>query len=82
MTRRFIYQDAAKYLYIHHLLVEPTDKNYLNGMWGKLACEILTQNWEVALQDLKRLQMFIGISLKGIYFNDSLSPRVDTDWRG
>jgi len=71
-----IYQDAAKYLYIHHLLVEPTDKNYLNGMWGKLACEILTQNWEVALQDLKRLQMFIDEST----FGSSLQSLQQKTW--
>merc|ERR1719264_1829588 len=28
---------ASEYLYFHRILVQPTDKNYLNGMWGKLA---------------------------------------------
>ena len=31
------YSGASEYLYFHRILVQPTDKNYLNGMWGKLA---------------------------------------------
>jgi len=54
-----IYEDASKYLYIHRVLAQPTDKNFLNGLWGKLACEILTQNWESALTELGRLGNFI-----------------------
>merc|ERR1719415_207894 len=53
------YSGASEYLYFHRILVQPTDKNYLNGMWGKLASEILMQNWDTALEDLKRLQQFI-----------------------
>jgi len=71
-----IYQDAAKFLYIHRILVEPTDKNYLNGMWGKLACEILTQNWETALGELKRLQTFIDEST----FGSSLQSLQQKTW--
>jgi translation initiation factor 3 subunit E len=41
---------------LHRILVPPTDKNYLNDLWGKLAAEILMQNWDTALEDLKRLQ--------------------------
>merc|ERR550539_513548 len=40
------YSGASEYLYFHRILVQPSDKNYLNGMWGKLAAEILMQNWE------------------------------------
>ena len=32
------------------------DKNMMNAIWGKLACEILMQNWDVALEDLNRLK--------------------------
>merc|ERR1719450_962250 len=46
------YSGASEYLYFHRILVQPTDKNYLNGMWGKLASEILMQNWDTALEDL------------------------------
>ena len=59
------YLDAAKFLYIHRILVQPTDRNYLNGIWGKLASEILMQNWDAALEDLKRLQQFIDESTFG-----------------
>jgi len=37
----------------------------LNGIWGKLASEILMQNWDAALEDLKRLQQFIDESTFG-----------------
>jgi translation initiation factor 3 subunit E len=59
------YGDASKFLYIHRILVQPTDRNYLNGIWGKLASEILMQNWDAALEDLKRLQQFIDESTFG-----------------
>merc|ERR1719481_1959288 len=38
------YFGASEYLYFHHILVQSSDPNYLNGMWGKLASEILMQN--------------------------------------
>merc|ERR1719468_447409 len=28
------YSGASEYLYFHRILVQPTDKNYLNGMWA------------------------------------------------
>merc|ERR1719420_1573875 len=59
------YSGASEYLYFHRILVQPTDKNYLNGMWGKLAAEILMQNWDTALEDLKRLQQHIDESTFG-----------------
>ena len=52
-------------MYFHRILVEATDKNYLNGLWGKLGSEILMQNWDTALEDLKRLQSFIDESTFG-----------------
>merc|ERR1719494_250436 len=62
------YSGASEYLYFHRILVQPTDKNYLNGMWGKLASEILMQNWDTALEDLNRLKQFIHWSLF-VFFN-------------
>ena len=53
------YLAATEYLYLYRLLVPSTDKNYLNGMWGKLASEILMQNWDSALDDFNRLKEFI-----------------------
>lgn len=57
------YSGAADYLYLHRGLVPVSDKNFLNGLWGKLASEILTQNWENALEDLNRLKEFIESNL-------------------
>ena len=37
----------------HHLsrvLAPPSDKNFMNALWGKLASEILMQNWDTALE--------------------------------
>lgn len=34
-------------------------QNYLNVLWGKLAAEILTLNWNTALEDLTRLRDYI-----------------------
>merc|ERR1712038_748519 len=70
------YGDASKFLYIHRILVQPTDKNYLNGIWGKLASEILMQNWDTALEDLKRLQQFIDEST----FGSSLQTLQQRTW--
>ncbi|XP_002735030.1 eukaryotic translation initiation factor 3 subunit E [Saccoglossus kowalevskii] len=50
------YSGAAEYLYFHRVLVLPNDKNALSSLWGKLASEILMQNWEAALEDLNRLK--------------------------
>ena len=63
-------------MYIHRLLVLPSDKNYLNAMWGKLACEILTQNWEEALNDYIKLRDFINEST----FGSSLQRLQQMTW--
>jgi len=59
------YSGAAEYLSFHRILVPTTDKNYLNGLWGKLASEILMQNWDNALEDLNRLKEHIEQSSFG-----------------
>jgi translation initiation factor 3 subunit E len=53
------YSAAAEYLYFYRCMVLPSDKNYLNGLWGKLASEILMQSWDAALDDLNRLKEYI-----------------------
>uniref|UniRef100_A0A3B5AEP0 Eukaryotic translation initiation factor 3 subunit E n=1 Tax=Stegastes partitus TaxID=144197 RepID=A0A3B5AEP0_9TELE len=50
------YSGAAEYLYFFRVLVPSTDRNALNSLWGKLASEILMQNWEAAMEDLTRLR--------------------------
>lgn len=70
------YAGASECLYFHRILAQPTDKNYLNGLWGKLGSEILTQNWEFAMDDLKRLQQFIDEST----FGSSLQTLQQRTW--
>merc|ERR1719433_52698 len=70
------YSGASEYLYFHRILVQPTDKNYLNGMWGKLDSEILMQNWDTALEDLNRLKQFIDEST----FGSSLQSLQQKTW--
>uniref|UniRef100_A0A9J8DGC3 Eukaryotic translation initiation factor 3 subunit E n=1 Tax=Cyprinus carpio carpio TaxID=630221 RepID=A0A9J8DGC3_CYPCA len=50
------YSGAAEYLYFFRVLVPSTDRNALSSLWGKLASEILMQNWEAAMEDLTRLR--------------------------
>merc|ERR1719420_1872422 len=70
------YSGASEYLYFHRILVQPTDKNYLNGMWGKLASEVLMQNWDTALEDLNRLKQLIDEST----FGSSLQTLQQRTW--
>ncbi|KAJ3300512.1 Eukaryotic translation initiation factor 3 subunit E [Borealophlyctis nickersoniae] len=50
-----IYVGAAEMLYHFRILSTDYDQN-LSALWGKLAAEILTQNWETALDDLNKLK--------------------------
>merc|ERR1719510_204376 len=70
------YEDASEYLYFHRILCSPSDPNYLNGLWGKLASDILMQKWDQALEDLKRLQQFIDEST----FGSSLQTLQQRTW--
>merc|ERR1719423_240813 len=62
-----------EYLYFHRVLAPPSDKNFMNALWGKLASEILMQNWDTALEDVNRIKEIIdsggqvgGMSLGGM----------------
>ena len=46
------------------LQVPSTDRNALSSLWGKLASEILMQNWEAAMEDLTRLRETIDNNVK------------------
>ena len=70
------YENASTYLYFHRILCQPSDKNYLNGLWGKLASDILMQKWDDALEDLKRLQQFID----EFSFGSSLQTLQQRTW--
>lgn len=65
------YQQSISYLYFCSLVMQPTDKNYLNVLWGILAAEILPMNWNSALESLHRLRDFIDNSnFRYIYLLD------------
>lgn len=70
------YSSAAQYLSSHRILISPGDKNYLNNLWGKLASEILMQQWEKALEDFNRLKDFIDSNP----FNNPLQSLQQRTW--
>lgn len=52
--------------YLNHLIVSQTpddDRLSYNALWGKLAAEILMQNWDAALDDLNKLKDVIDSSV-------------------
>ncbi|EPQ51138.1 eukaryotic translation initiation factor 3, subunit 6 [Gloeophyllum trabeum ATCC 11539] len=49
------YSGAADYLYHFRVLSTDTDLN-TSASWGKLACDILTGKWDVALEELNTLR--------------------------
>jgi len=49
---------------LSYFQLPPNDGNYLNALWGKLASEILMQNWETALEDLNRLKEVIEANVR------------------
>ncbi|GLV42846.1 eukaryotic translation initiation factor 3 subunit e [Carabus blaptoides fortunei] len=59
------YSVSTSYLYFCMLVLPPTDKNYLSVLWGKLASEILVQNWDSALEDLNKLREYIDSNTFG-----------------
>ncbi|XP_054153159.1 eukaryotic translation initiation factor 3 subunit E-like [Oppia nitens] len=70
------YSGASQYLSSHRVLITPNDKNYLNNLWGKLAAEILMQQWESALEDLNRLKEHIDTT----NFTSSLQALQQRTW--
>jgi len=50
------YSKCSDYMFFYRQLVPTTDKNYLSCLWGKLGSEILTHEWDGALEDLNRLK--------------------------
>ncbi|KAL1452254.1 hypothetical protein WDU94_006545 [Cyamophila willieti] len=53
------YSITTSYLYFYLLVMPTSDKHYLAVLWGKLASEILVQNWDLALEDLNKLREYI-----------------------
>jgi hypothetical protein len=52
------YSWAAEYLYQYRALCTDTERS-VSALWGKLAAEILMQNWDVALEEFNRLKEII-----------------------
>ncbi|CAI8615065.1 unnamed protein product [Vicia faba] len=52
------YSGAADYLYQYRALCTNSERS-LNALWGKLAAEVLMQNWDIALEELNRLKEII-----------------------
>ena len=52
------YSGAADYLYQYRALCTNSDRS-LSALWGKLAAEVLMQNWDIALEELNRLKEII-----------------------
>ena len=50
------YNHAADALKIVQTLGSDNEKRLLRASWGKLACMILTQNWNDAMDDLVKLK--------------------------
>lgn len=52
------YVVAAEHLY-HFLILSTDHKQNENALWGKLAANILTENWNEAYQDLDKIKLLI-----------------------
>ncbi|XP_043481529.1 eukaryotic translation initiation factor 3 subunit E isoform X2 [Leptopilina heterotoma] len=59
------YSMSSTYLYFYVLIMPPSDKNYLKALWGKLASEILIQNWNHALDDINKIREYIDSNVIG-----------------
>ena len=56
------YSDAAELLYQFRVISTDNDK-VARANWGKLVCEILTTNWEEAMEEISRLKESIETRL-------------------
>ena len=52
------YTEAASYLY-HYRVLTPENRLTASSLWGKLACDTLTGDWEHALEDVRTLREHI-----------------------
>jgi translation initiation factor 3 subunit E len=53
------YGAAIEFLNLYGALAPSSDKYSMSVVWGTLACQILSQQWEPALEDLKRVRNII-----------------------
>ncbi|KAL3684125.1 hypothetical protein R1sor_002147 [Riccia sorocarpa] len=52
------YSGASDYLYQYRTLCTNSERSF-SALWGKLAAEVLMQNWDVAIEELNRLKEII-----------------------
>ncbi|XP_003741003.1 eukaryotic translation initiation factor 3 subunit E-A [Galendromus occidentalis] len=70
------YEHASGLLVAHRLVISQSDKNYLNNLWGKLASNILSQDWKSALAEVTNLKEYI----EGTGFNCPLKSLQQRTW--
>ena len=59
------YSGAAEFLYQYRQLAGGVGERAFSVAWGKLASEILMQNWEAAGEELNRLREMIDAKVRG-----------------
>ncbi|KAI9822326.1 MAG: eukaryotic translation initiation factor 3 subunit E [Pycnora praestabilis] len=69
------YQNAAELLYQFRVLSTDNDK-VNSATWGKLACEILSGNWESAMEEIQKVKELIDTKL----FNNPLAQLQHRTW--
>jgi len=69
------YQAAGDLLYQFRVLSTDNDK-VSAATWGKLACEILTTNWESAMEEVQKVKESIDTKL----FNNPLAQLTHRTW--
>merc|ERR1712048_75482 len=70
------YAVASHYLYFYRVLVTDDDPNANSAIWGKLACEILTLNWDAALEDINKLKEVIDSDIREDHHLQVLQQRT------
>jgi translation initiation factor 3 subunit E len=71
------YSGATDYLYHFHVLSTDNDLN-TSAHWGKLASDILTGKWEVALEELNMLCNVIDSQTPSSLLTTSAKPAALT----
>ncbi|KAI9818003.1 MAG: eukaryotic translation initiation factor 3 subunit E [Phylliscum demangeonii] len=69
------YENASELLYQFRVLSTDNDK-VSSATWGKLACEILSTNWEAAMEEVQRVRESIDTK----FFNAALAQLTHRTW--
>ncbi|XP_047089333.1 eukaryotic translation initiation factor 3 subunit E-like [Lolium rigidum] len=70
-----MYSEAADFLAQYRALCTDSERS-LSALWGKLAAEILMQNWDVALEELNRLKEIIDANSSSASPVNQLHSRI------